>query len=231
MQMLVFKSKFLDNRAYVFLSGDKAVLIDTIYDAELKDTLKSYGINELCILLTHEHCDHLLGIEALRSSFKCKVICQEAAAKAIASEKKNLSAYFDFIVLAFEERGQKAEWVSEIEPFTCEADIAFKDTYFLKFAGYIFKCVSTPGHSKGSCCITIQDEQNKVLGVFTGDSLMENYPVHTNLPGGNLKSFLEVTVPFFRSLPVDIMVYPGHGCSSALSQCITKLNNINGKFL
>ena len=55
--------------------------------------------------------------------------------------------------------------------------------------------------------------------VFTGDSLLKEYPVIVSFPQGNKDAFLEETVPLFeRCLRPDMIVLPGHGTPFVLSE-------------
>ena len=72
-----------------------------------------------------------------------------------------------------------------------------------------------PGHSQGSCCILLN---NKVL--FTGDSLLAEYPVITRFPGGSSKDYKNISLPFLKSLNPNLVVYPGHGKSERLGNIL-----------
>lgn len=45
-------------------------------------------------MLTHEHFDHITGIERLRSRTNSKIICSKVCAERICDSKKNLSFYY-----------------------------------------------------------------------------------------------------------------------------------------
>ena len=64
----------------------------------------------------------------------------------------------------------------------------------------------TPGHSNGGCCINWNDTV-----IFVGDSLLQIFPVITRLPGGSMKQYKNITLPFLKSLSKDLVVLPGHG--------------------
>ena len=64
----------------------------------------------------------------------------------------------------------------------------------------------TPGHSKGSICIFLDE---KVM--FSGDTLVTGFNTIVRLPGGSKKDFYSITIPYLKQLDEDIVVYPGHG--------------------
>lgn len=69
-----------------------------------------------------------------------------------------------------------------------------------------FQVISTPGHSEGSSCFMLF---NKI--VFTGDTLLKNYPTILIFPGGNKDDYANISFPFLRSLSKDSIIMPGHG--------------------
>ena len=101
------------------------------------------------------------------------------------------------------------------EPYICEANLIFKDQLEYNWNGYRLNLVYTPGHSKGSSCITIDNDF-----IFTGDSLFENLPIITRFKGGNENEYKNVTLPYLYTLGHNINVFPGHGEIFILSKDI-----------
>ncbi len=150
---------------------------------------------KITALLTHEHFDHINGINWMLENFDIDVCCSRACAERICSASKNLSDKSDVIVM-FNSSLQKKNL--HIKPFECKAGIVFEDEFFLSWNDNQISIISTPGHSPGSVCIFWEDKF-----VFTGDTLLQ-YPTITRLPGGNKKIFLERTVPFLKKKQVRI---------------------------
>lgn len=77
----------------------------------------------------------------------------------------------------------------------------------------------TPGHSIESTCYVLYDENHKPTAIFTGDTLFAGDVGRPDLMSGN-KSIYELTQMLFdslgilKSLPDDLVVYPGHGAGS-----------------
>ena len=118
-------SGFLDTNTYL-LEEDKDLLI--IDPADYADVLeKCRNAASVTVLLTHEHFDHISGLNRIRDlcASSCCVIASEISSERIQDTKANLSAYAD--VLA--ELGGKQ--ISEHwSPFACKAaDITFDDRY------------------------------------------------------------------------------------------------------
>ncbi|MEG2229009.1 MAG: MBL fold metallo-hydrolase, partial [Odoribacter sp.] len=148
------------------------------------------------ILLTHEHFDHIWGVEKLREKYDCKVISSFNCSSLITDPKKNLSLFYD----------QKG--------FRCSpADMIIEDlSNPMNFQSYDIYFYNTPGHSSGSICIKIKNY------LFTGDTLMENMKTPTKLPGGD-QLLLQLSLDFIVcNFPKDTIIFPGHGNSFLLKQ-------------
>ena len=194
-----FTWDYLDSNMYVLIAEGQALVIDPIDNQEAFDCIRSF--QEITVLLTHEHFDHISGLNQIRLEHKCIVIAQEECSERIQNSKTNFSAIAETML---ELSGKKRD--KRIRPFICErADITFEDKYMLKWAGEDITLFSTPGHSPGSCCIWIGTM------LFTGDTVLESGPM-LHFPGGNSKIYVDKTLPVVKSLLrlVD-RVYPGHG--------------------
>lgn len=66
--------------------------------------------------------------------------------------------------------------------------------------------VLTPGHSPGSAAIRLDEKW-----LFSGDSLLGDREVVVRFDGGSEEDFLTKAMPYYRSLPENTRVYPGHG--------------------
>ena len=187
---------FLETNMYVLQAADKVLVIDPIDNAEILKKFK--GSESVTVLLTHEHFDHICGLNKLREIASCKVIASKECSERIKDAKTNLSAYAD-VLAEIAEKQVPASW----KPFCCEgADFTFVDEYSFVWAGHLVKMIATPGHSAGSCCILIDDM------LFSGDTIINV----TGFPGGSRKKYRKVTVPILKYiLPKARYVYPGHG--------------------
>jgi hydroxyacylglutathione hydrolase len=201
----------VDGRMYVLLTDMACIVVDPADDADAVAMLKRQGIEELKIILTHEHCDHMTGVAMLRDNFNCELICTKESADAISDPRKNLSQFNDFWAITISEKKQTQISADELCVFTCKADFWFMNEFSFSFGNYKIRLIQTPGHSKGSLCMIVNDLNDVPICLFTGDSLMADYEVSTRLPGGSRKKYEEITLPFLRSFKKDVIVYPGHG--------------------
>ena len=203
MKVEMYASSFLDTNTYV-MEEDKHLLV--IDPADYADVLeKCRNAASVTVLLTHEHFDHISGLNRIRDlcASSCRVIAGKTCSERIQVEKGNLSAYAD--VLA--ELGGK-QIPEHWSPFACKAaDITFGNQYAFHWMGYAVEMFSTPGHSAGSCCIVVDDL------LFVGDTVLENN-LMVKFPGSSKKLYRSVTAPLLERLLLGnriSCVYPGHG--------------------
>lgn len=204
-----FESEYLRTNMYVLFSGGEALIVDPHPDEEALSLLAEKNVKNITVFLTHEHPDHTYGLPWLKEITDFQLICHRKCAETIAVEKNNRPMLMTFVLEQKDtENGTRLteKFNREFQPFTFEADTVFNDVFSFDFSGISFVFTPTPGHSKGSCCIKMND-----TAVFTGDNLIWDTPVITRFPGGSLKEFNEKTKPYLDALPGDILVLSGHG--------------------
>lgn len=84
-----------------------------------------------------------------------------------------------------------------------------------KLHGHVLE---TPGHTPGSVCLYIPEEN----ALLTGDTLFAGSVGRTDLPGGDPRALTE-SLKRLLTLPPETVIYPGHGPLSTLAQ--EKRNN------
>ena len=192
-------SDLLFSNMYLLREGDAAIVIDPC-----RDTDPAAGLRVEKILLTHEHYDHISGVNAWKASTGAPVFCSEACACGIADPKKNLARIFPAFC-------ELQTWVPidslpDVDlRYAAAADETFPDTASFLWNGHEFRFFSLPGHSPGGTGILVDGTL-----FFSGDSLMENSPVELRLPGGDRGRWKAVSAPRLAALPDGITVYPGH---------------------
>lgn len=197
----------IDARMYLLLENKKALIIDPCISEKALQLLEENDVTETLVLLTHEHYDHISGVNWLREHIpSVHVLCSSACAKALPSPSKNLSNFWEILFVGKDKETQEYVRNMNIQPYSCTADHTFEKEHELSWEGHTLFLKETPGHSKGSICILLDGQI-----LFSGDSLVTGYPTITRLPGGSKKEYAEVTLPWLRSLTPSIMVYPGHG--------------------
>lgn len=204
----------IDARMYIILENKKALVIDPCVSEEALTLLKENDIEEILILLTHEHYDHISGVNWLRENFSSvEVLCSDKCAAALPKPSKNLSIYWEILFMGKDEETREYVRNMNIQPYSCEADRKFEGEYEMSWEGHSLFLKETPGHSEGSICVLL-DERD----LFSGDSLVNGHPTITRLPGGSKKEYAEITLPYLQSLNPELLVYPGHGNEQPLGQ-------------
>lgn len=202
----------IDSKMYVMTEGKRALVIDPCISETAVGHLKEQNIDDVLIILTHEHYDHMSGIELFRNAFdSCTVLCSEACNTYMQRPTRNGSKYFK--ALFIDKTLELIEEAEKVQPVSYTADELFTGEKRFDWQGHDVFIRETPGHSPGSSCIIVDEEF-----LFTGDSLLKNDPVITRLPGGNRKIYNEEALPYLLSLSGDLMVFPGHGESGVLHE-------------
>ncbi len=165
--------------------GDNAGLI--IKKLE-EDNIKPVGI-----LLTHGHFDHIMAGPKLSEHYDIPMYGYIEEGELVK----------DFILNAAYLIGSK---------FTMKLSHFFNDGDELLLAGYKLKVIHTPGHTKGSVCFYIEDEN--VL--ISGDTLFYNSVGRTDLPTGDGMMLLRSIEKILMALPEETKVYPGHGALTSI---------------
>lgn len=108
----------IDSNMYVILENKKALIIDPCVSEEAKEYLKSEQVKEILVLLTHEHYDHISGVNWLRECFpQVKVFCSEACANGIVKPTRNLSAYYEILFSSKEEEIREYVKNMDVQPY------------------------------------------------------------------------------------------------------------------
>lgn len=204
MYIQTFTYDLIDSKMYILLEVGSALVIDPNISKDAAKLLKLQRVEEIKVLITHEHYDHISGVEWLRNQFKCEVCCSQKCNQNMQSPLLNGSKYFK--ALFMDKEIEKVKEADKVGPITCCADVTFQEEKRFIWQGHEIIMTETPGHSSGSICILID---NKYL--FTGDSLLKDTSVITRLPGGSKKEYEEITLPYLKNMKKDIYVYPGHG--------------------
>lgn len=173
----------------------KAVIVDPGDNgAYLLNRCRELGITPEAIVLTHGHFDHILATkEICRAYAGLKVYAGEKEETLLADPALNLTASFG--------AGDGGAGIA------LRADRLVRDNEVLSLAGMSWKVIETPGHTSGSICLWIEDEN--VL--ISGDTLFAESLGRTDFPTGSSAEIIRSITERLFVLPDDTMVYPGHG--------------------
>lgn len=161
----VFSLAPIDAKMYCILGNNSALIIDPCLSIEAKEFLQAQNVKEIIMLLTHEHIDHISGVNMLREICQCKVICSKKCAERIIDSRKNGAVYLEgmYSMRSLEELEQIKEL--NLTDYTCSADQAFDNNLKFEYYGLNIECIEMPGHSPGGIVIIINDKY-----IFSGDN-------------------------------------------------------------
>ncbi len=164
----------------------RGIIIDPGFEAwKIEEKIeKDYKIDY--IVLTHLHFDHFLAAKKIKEKTNAKIIIHEIDALGLENPNLNLLSRFD-----------------DLGEQLINTDIKVNEQTILKVGDLTLKFLHTPGHTKGSMCILIDN------AIFSGDTLFRLNIGRTDLPGGNMNEMLNSLKKLFE-LEKDYDVYPGH---------------------
>lgn len=207
LQITVSVDPLTDSNCYILTEEcsaekNRCVVIDPGESEGLFRILEEQCLEPELILLTHEHCDHMAGLDALRNRFSGAHFPATAACDAgLRNTRLNMSRIME-VFLYF-----KGKPGVQYDPFTCRpADEIIPDDAVLTWHGHTFRFVPLPGHTPGSEGIFLDEEI-----FFSGDYLIWGEEPVLRLPGGSEEDYESITAPYLEALPKGLKVCPGHG--------------------
>jgi glyoxylase-like metal-dependent hydrolase (beta-lactamase superfamily II) len=196
MNISQFACNSYEVNTYLLAADDnKAVIIDPACAdesefARLKKTIAEKRLKIVCILLTHPHADHVLGVKFLTDAFPNAQFLMHKEGLPLYENANDYSLIMGF---------QKRAFPAPSGFLTDEQELRFSDIRLNVFY--------TPGHAPGSVCYYAKSEDV----VFTGDVLFHSSIGRTDLPGGSFETLRKSIMEKLFTLPDSTLVLPGHG--------------------
>ena len=194
MQLHTFKNHPIDSNCYlIYEEEDKScIIIDpgTNGSIEIIEFIDSKKLIVDYVILTHEHFDHIWGVNALVEFADPTIIASQYCANMVKDKKKNLSLFYDQVGFVVTKEIKSIEYLQES----------------ITWGKHILKFIHTPGHSESS--ISVYINQN----LFSGDLMIKGLKTITKLPTGNKNKLihsLELIKNNFSNK--NVIIYPGHG--------------------
>lgn len=204
MNIITFPTPYLKANMYLIHENGHGILIDPYDDPVMNAGIENAVERVDYIILTHEHYDHISGTDALRQRFQSRVLCGGVCGERIRNATDNFSRYFNAYVSLQTGETVPEELLPE-EEYVTVADEDFTEYRELFWQGHRLELRETPGHSPGSICILLDR-----TSLFSGDSLLPGGKAMVRFPHSSRRQYEEKTLPYLRSLPRDVTVYPGH---------------------
>lgn len=158
------------------------------------------GLKPVLIVNTHGHVDHLLGVKYLQDTYHVAFAMHGDDA---------------FMLPTIAMQGRLYGFEIEDAP-AIDVDLAKESS--IKFGNSELEILHVPGHSPGH--IALYSPESKF--VIVGDVLFMGSIGRTDLPGGDYKQLMTSIIGKILPLGGDVMVYPGHGRPTTISQEIDR---------
>ncbi len=172
-------------------NGGTVLLVDPAcsdqYEQQvLYNYINSLSCEEVFIIATHGHLDHLWGAAWAAEQWHTPVLMHE---KDIPMAEAMQMQYNLFGIRATPQLFPVEPLNSQLSTFNSQLSI-----------------LHTPGHTPGSICLYWPKEKT----LLSGDTLFRMGYGRTDLPGGDMGQLISSLQRLFE-LPNDTKVYPGHG--------------------
>jgi glyoxylase-like metal-dependent hydrolase (beta-lactamase superfamily II) len=183
---------------YLFYGNGEAFFVDPGGDAgEIPAFLGEQGLTLKAVLLTHGHLDHLAGIGKLLPFVGERIYISSSDAPLLKRPPEEIQAAL----------GMRCDGV--------EAFRTVADGDVLSLGAYSVKVMETPGHTRGSVCYLVRQDEEEIL--VSGDTLFAQSVGRTDLPGGD-SDMLDASLRKLAALPDDLVVLPGHGPETTIGR-------------
>lgn len=184
---------------YIVYDSDtkKAVIIDPAADSRrITEEISGLGVTPEAVLLTHGHFDHMLAAESLKNGYQIPICVAKGDAELLQHPDMNCSQQFLHM------------------SYSISADEELEDGQNLRFLNGAFSVITTPGHTKGSCCYYAKNENI----LFSGDTLFQESVGRTDLPTGSASTLVTSIREKLFVLPENTLVLSGHGDQTTIGE-------------
>lgn len=139
----------------------------------------------------------------------------------------NTHSHFDHVLGNDEVSKKTGALILQHQNSPLKKDRELIDGQIINFGDSVIKIIHTPGHSKDSICLILDD-----VDILTGDTLFVGSCGRLDLPGGNPREMYDSIYNKINNLDERLVVYPGHHYGSTRTSTIKdeKMTNFVFKF-
>lgn len=181
--------------SYLIVNGKKGIMLDP--GSGIRPLLVKAESEKLeieAIIATHGHIDHIDGVNKVKEKFNVPFYANSLDMELIQSVQT------------------QARMFGVPNPGQVIPDRNLPSTGEIQIAGLTLELYHTPGHSKGSVSIRIEDV------LFSGDTLFNFSIGRTDLPGGNYEELITSIRDQIFTLPEETRVLSGHGPETTIGR-------------
>jgi len=216
-------TRLLSGRSNVFLLsyGGKNIIIDTSPGyrwKKLDRQIKSLQINQIdYLILTHTHFDHAANSNKLKKHYKSRVFVHRSEAEFLTAGKNpktsGTNLFYRFVI---DFLGKSL--INRIRYEPCNFDFLVDTSFDLSGTGFNAFILHTPGHTRGSMSVIVDNEIAIVGDCMFGMFKSSVYPPVAENPKEMIKSWgklLETGCELFL---------PSHGAEKSRRQVLIDYN-------
>ena len=184
-----------------FILGCKETMEGIVVDpgADGDKVLAAVGKRDLkvkYVINTHGHFDHVGANRTIVEASGAKLLIHQDDLHLL-SRAADLAASY----------GLTAEDSPKPDEF-------LEDGMMLNLGKHQLKVLHMPGHSRGGCCLYLEDEKK----VITGDTLFAGAVGRTDFPDSSHEDLIDGIRKKLLVLPEETQVFPGHGPSTTIGR-------------
>lgn len=191
-------------------AGEQCVIIDPGIDIEsrLDGVIADNHLHPVAVLLTHGHIDH---------TFAVVPVCQarDVAAYIHPADRGQLRDPWSGVGVPPGTPLMGLTGLTAAEPDDVRE---LGDGETIALAGLKFGVRHAPGHTRGSVVFGVDDVDDTVEQLFSGDVLFAGSIGRVDLPGGSMADMVTSLRDVILPLPDETVVHPGHGPSTTVGR-------------
>ncbi len=195
MKIVKYSLGQLQANCYFLINNQDCLIIDPGDEANfILEELQRQKLHLVGVMATHGHFDHVGAVGEIQLSF-------------------NVPLYiFKEDQFLIDRLNETAKYFLGFEPnFIKPKTVEYLEKKQLSIINYQLTIIHTPGHTPGSCCLYIKEEN----AIFTGDTLFKNGIGRYDFSYSS-KDDLNISLKKIFELPEDTVVYSGHGEKTTL---------------
>jgi len=204
MKVQTFICNMLHENCHVLydeFSRDAAIIDPGFYWDEEKKPLVTFihdqRLQVKYLLCTHLHFDHIFGVPFIEDTFGIHLSASLYDVPWLNNFTASVSRF------GIRPNGEPRPVSHPLH----DGDILTLGTATLE-------CIATPGHSAGGMCFYIEDSRM----LFSGDTLFQCSIGRTDFSDGDYTQLIRSIRTRLLTLPLDTVVYPGHGDSTTIGE-------------